>query len=70
MPLPPEYRCSACGKPFATEAQSLKCRCAGNARTKLELCEEYDLWPAMAKVGFSRLTKANIEAFKKGLAPS
>lgn len=38
-------------------------------RTKIEIGDEYDLWPAMAKAGYDRLTQANIEAFKKGLKP-
>lgn len=36
---------------------------------KVEPGDEYDLWPSMAKAGYDRLTKANIEAFKKGLKP-
>lgn len=65
------WKCNACGTMFDWEAEAAGCPCEmhSHARTKLELCEDYDLWPAMAKAGFSRLTKANIEAFKKGLAP-
>ena len=66
-----EWRCNACGKVFGTEAEASGCPCEmhSHARTKLELCEDYDLWPAMAKAGYDRLTQANIAAFKKGLKP-